>query len=211
MNVDWVTVGPFQENSYLLSDQASSRGILIDPGDEASRIIRMVQAAGVEIAAIWLTHAHVDHVGAVAAIKRHWNVPVLLHRDDLVLYRRANEQAAFYGLSLEQPPDPDGELHDGDLLTLGASRFTVRHTPGHSPGHVVFVGDRVMIGGDLLFAGSIGRTDLPLSSPEAMDASLALISTFDPDIAVYPGHGPPTTIGAELATNPFLAGARTSI
>lgn len=211
MNVEWVTVGPFQENSYLLSDKASGRAVLIDPGDEAPRILRMVRSANVKIEAIWLTHAHLDHIGAVAAIKREWNVPVLLHPDDLVLYRRASQQAAFYGLPFEQPPDPDGELANGDVLTLGASRFMVRHTPGHAPGHVVFVGEGVMLAGDLLFAGSIGRTDLPLSNPDAMEASLGLVATFDPDIAVYPGHGPPSSIGTELATNPFLAGVRTSI
>ena len=211
MNVEWVTVGPFQENSYLVSDRSTRRGVLVDPGDEASRIIRMVRTAQVEIEAIWLTHAHLDHLGAVAAIKREWNVPVLLHRDDLVLYRRASQQAAFYGLPFEQPADPDGELKEGDVLSIGDSRFTVRHTPGHSPGHVVFVGDGVIIGGDLLFAGSIGRVDLPLSNPEAMEASLALVATFDPDLAVYPGHGPPTSIGAELATNPYLAAVRTSL
>lgn len=210
MNVEWVTVGPFQENSYLLSDKSSGRGVLVDPGDEPARIVRMVRAANVEIEGIWLTHAHLDHIGAVAAITRTWKVPVLLHGADLVLYRRAAQQAAFYGLEFEQPADPDGELNDGDVLALGASRFTVRHTPGHSPGHVVFIGETAMLGGDLLFAGSIGRTDLPLSNPEAMHVSLALVSTFDPDIAVYPGHGPPTSIEQELATNPFLAGVRTS-
>ncbi len=211
MNVEWVTVGPFQENSYLLTDKATGHAVLVDPGDEASRVIRMVRQAGVTIDAVWLTHGHLDHVGAVAAIKREWDVPVLLHREDLVLYKRASQQAAFYGIPFEQPADPDGELASGDVLTVGESQFTVRHTPGHSPGHVVFVGATVMIGGDLLFAGSIGRTDLPLSNPEAMEASLALISTYDPDLVVYPGHGPPTSIGAELATNPFLAAARTSI
>lgn len=211
MNVEWVTVGPFQENSYLLSDKATGRGVLVDPGDEAPRISRMVRAAGVEIEAIWLTHAHLDHIGAVAAMKREWNVPVRLHPDDLVLYRRAAQQAAFYGLPFEQPADPDGEFKDGEVLTLGESVFTVHHTPGHAPGHVAFVGEGVMLGGDLLFAGSIGRVDLPLSNPEAMERSLALVAGFEPDIAVYPGHGPPTSIGTELATNPFLAGARTSI
>ena len=211
MKVEWVTVGPFQENSYLLTDRGSRRGVLVDPGDEAARIVRMIRAADVEIEAIWLTHAHLDHIGAVAALTRQWNVPVLLHPSDLVLYRRASQQATSYGLEFEQPADPTGSLSDGDILTLGEWRFTARHTPGHSPGHVVFVGDEIMIGGDLMFAGSIGRTDLPFSSPEAMEASLALVASFDPQIVVYPGHGPPTSIGTELATNPFLASTRASI
>ena len=211
MKVEWVTVGPFQENSYVVYDEATRRGVLIDPGDEANRIAGMVRAARLDIEAIWLTHGHLDHLGAVAALKRQWPVPVLLHKADLVLYRRASQQAAFYGVPFEQPADPDGEVADGDILQIAAERFTVRHTPGHSPGHVIFVGDERVLGGDLLFAGSIGRTDLPLSNPDHMESSLALVATLDPDLVVYPGHGPPTRIGTELATNPFLAGVRTSL
>lgn len=205
MKLEWVTVGPFQENSYLLGDPDSDRAVLIDPGDEPQRIAAMVRAAGSTVEAIWLTHAHLDHIGAVAALKRSWNVPVYLHPSDLPLFRRAGQQAALYGLSFEQPEDPDRSIADGDVLTLGRHRFVVRHTPGHAPGHVVFLGDGIMIGGDLLFAGSIGRTDLPFSNPDDMDASLSLVGAFDPATAVYPGHGPPTTIGAELASNPYLA------
>jgi hydroxyacylglutathione hydrolase len=204
VKIDWVTVGPFAENSYLVIDEASGRAALVDPGDEPDRILRMVRAADVAIDAIWLTHGHIDHIGAVAAMKREWDVPVMLHPADLPLYRRANQQAAFYGLTLEQPADPDRDLAEGDELSLGSLRFTVRHTPGHAPGHVVLLGHGIMIGGDLLFAGSIGRTDLPLSDPEAMEESLALVATFPPATAVYPGHGPPTSIAAELASNPFL-------
>jgi hydroxyacylglutathione hydrolase len=210
VNVEWVTVGPFQENSYLLIDEPTRRAVLVDPGDEAMRIVRMVEATGATVEAIWLTHGHLDHVGAVAGLKRMWDVPVLLHPSDLVLHRRASQQAAFYGIPFEQPPDPDGTLEDGQRLTIGASSFVVRHTPGHSPGHVVFLGDEIMIGGDLLFAGSIGRTDLPMSNPEAMEQSLGMLSTFNPDLVVYPGHGPPTNIATELATNPFLESARSA-
>ena len=205
MNVEWVTVGPFQENCFLITDEATRRGVLVDPGDEPGRIRAMVARAGVLIEAIWLTHGHLDHIGAVEALRRDWEVPVLLHPRDLPLYRRAAEQAAFYGLPFEQPRDPDGELLDGEELVLGEHRFTVRHTPGHAPGHVVFLGQTVMLGGDLLFAGSIGRTDLPLSNPADMERSLALVATFDAALIVYPGHGPPTTIGAELESNPYLS------
>jgi len=206
VKIEWVTVGPFQENSYLLVDERSGRGVLVDPGDEPDRILRMVRASGASIEAVWLTHGHLDHIGAVAAIRREWDVPVSLHQDDLVLYRRAAQQAAFYGLPFEQPADPDAAFADGLQLTLGDAQFTVRHTPGHSPGHVILVGTDVILGGDLLFAGSIGRTDLPLSNPESMESSLALVAGMSPELIVYPGHGPPTTIGAELASNPYLAG-----
>lgn len=206
MKIEWVTVGPFQENSYLLVDEQTSEAVLVDPGAEPMRIVRLVEAAGARVSAIWLTHGHLDHVGAVAELKRRWNVPVLQHPDDLVLHRRASQQAAFYGISFEQPPDPDGTLADGQELALGSATFVVRHTPGHSPGHVVFLGDEVLIGGDLLFAGSIGRTDLPMSDPQAMERSLGLLATWNPDLIVYPGHGPPTNLATELATNPFLMG-----
>jgi hydroxyacylglutathione hydrolase len=204
VKVQWVTVGPFQENSYLVTD--GGRGILIDPGDEAATILNMVRASNATLDAIWLTHAHIDHIGAVAAVKREYDVPVLLHAADLPLYRRAAQQGAFYGIPLEQPPDPDAAIVDGQVLTAGSLTFTARHTPGHAPGHVVFLGNGVMIGGDVLFAGSIGRTDLPFSDPDAMDASLTLVASFDPTTKVYPGHGPPTTIGIELAGNPYLVG-----
>ena len=205
MTIDWVTVGPFQENSYVIVDDASRRAALVDPGDEAPRIIDMVRVAGATPEAVWLTHAHLDHVGAIAAIKREWDIPVFLHAADLPILRRASQSAQRYGFTLEQPADPDHALVDGDVLSIGALRFTVRHTPGHAPGHVVFLGEGAMIGGDLLFAGSIGRTDLPLSNPDDMETSLALVATFDRGTVVYPGHGPPTSIGSELASNPFLA------
>jgi glyoxylase-like metal-dependent hydrolase (beta-lactamase superfamily II) len=206
VKIEWVTVGPFQENSYLIVDEPSRNAVLVDPGDEAPRIIRMVRDAGVTPAAIWLTHAHLDHVGAIAALKREWDLPVYLHDADLVILRRAAQSAQRYGFAMEQPPDPDRSLSDGDVMNVGALRFTVRHTPGHAPGHVVFHGEGVMLGGDLLFQGSIGRTDLPLSNPDDMETSLALVATFDRNTTVYPGHGPPTNIGHELERNPFLAG-----
>lgn len=205
MKIEWVTVGPFQENSYLVIDDATRHAVLVDPGDEPARIIDMVRAQGVDVDAVWLTHGHLDHIGAVTAVRREFAVPVLMHADDLPLYRRAAQAAAMYGLPFDQPTDPDRLVQDGEIVTLGANEFTIRHVPGHSPGHVLFLSEKLMLGGDLLFAGSIGRTDLPLSDPEAMESSLASITSLDPETVVYPGHGPPTTIGVELATNPFLA------
>ncbi len=206
MIVRQLTVGPLEENCYLDADDESRRGVLIDPGDEPERLLEAVREAGVALEAIWLTHAHMDHVGAVAAIRRAVDAPIHLHPLDRPLYERAAQQGAAYGLSIEQPPPPDVTLGHGTTLTLGSLEFSVMHTPGHSPGLVVIHGHGAAFVGDLLFAGSVGRTDLPLSSPQAMSRSLERVARLPAETVVYPGHGPTTTIGAELATNPFLTG-----
>ena len=206
MIVRQLTVGPLEENCYLLADENAGRGVLIDPGAEPERLLAAVREAGVRLEAIWLTHAHMDHVGAVAAIRRQVEAPIHLHPLDRALYDRAAQQGAAYGLTIEQPPPPDVALAHGTTLSLGALEFSVMHTPGHAPGLVVIHGEGVAFVGDLLFAGSIGRTDLPLSSPQAMTRSLERVARLPAETVVYPGHGPATTIGAELATNPFLNG-----
>ncbi len=206
MKIDWRTVGAFQENSYLVVDSSTQRAALVDPGADAEQLVEMVRASRATLEAIWLTHAHIDHIGAIAGIKRIWDVPVHMHPADRPLFDRGAMQAAVYGLPFEEPPAPERELAEGDILQLGALRFGVLHMPGHAPGHVVFVTDGHMIGGDLLFAGSIGRTDLPFSDPDRMSESLERVITLPDETVVYPGHGPTTAIGRERATNPFLTG-----
>ena len=207
MRITSLTVGPLQENCYLVADEASGDAVLVDPGEEGARLIGAVRDAGVRLRAIWLTHAHFDHVGAVAELRRTWPVPVHLHPADEPLYERAARSAATYGLSLEQPPPADVALGEGDRLSLGELAFDVLHLPGHSPGHVAFVGQGVAFAGDCLFAGSVGRTDLPLSDPRQLASSLGRLSALPPATVVHPGHGPATTIGEELETNPFLNGS----
>jgi glyoxylase-like metal-dependent hydrolase (beta-lactamase superfamily II) len=206
VKIEWRTVGAFQENSYLVVDPASARAVLIDPGAEAEQLVEMVRASGAELEGIWLTHAHVDHIGAIAEIKRVWDVPIFLHPADLPLYERGAWQAATYGIPFEQPPAPERELAEGDALTVGNLSFDVLHMPGHAPGHVVFVTDGHMLGGDLLFAGSVGRTDLPFSDPARMTESLERAANLPSETVVYPGHGPTTSIEQERANNPFLTG-----
>ena len=173
MRIDSRVVGPFQENSYLVVDEATNHAVLIDPGDEPQVLIAMVQKSKAVLDAIWLTHGHLDHIGGIVGVRRKWNVPVYLHSADLPLYVRADQQAAMYGVPFEQPEEPDYFITDGDTLRVGSAEFSVMHTPGHAPGHVVLLHDNTMLGGDLLFAGSIGRTDLPLSDPARMEESLA--------------------------------------
>ena len=208
MIVDCVTVGPFEENCYLLVDEAHCAAVLVDPGDEGERIVEMVARRGVTPSAVWLTHAHLDHIGAVSAVRRAWpGIPVALHPADQIIYARGAQSAAKYGIPWEQPEPPDRGLAEGDVLMVGDHRFDVWHVPGHAPGHVAFISVGVMLGGDCLFAGSVGRTDLPLCDPTAFTHSLARLLTLSDDTVVHPGHGPKTTIGKERATNPFLDGS----
>ncbi len=206
MMVRTLTVGPFQENCYLLGDGATRDAVLIDPGDEADRLIGEIEREGWTLRALWITHGHIDHVGGIAAIKRHADVPVYLHPADRVLYDHAAEQGRHFGLRIESPPPPDHDLGEGDVMTVGTLSFGVIHVPGHSPGHVAFVGHGVVFGGDCLFAGSIGRTDLPLSDPQALARSLERFAALPEDTVVYSGHGPATTVREERRSNPFLTG-----
>jgi glyoxylase-like metal-dependent hydrolase (beta-lactamase superfamily II) len=207
MIVSSFTVGPFAENTYLLMESASHRAVLIDPGDEGARIVHRVKAAGARLEGIWLTHAHLDHIGGIAAVLREWQVPVHLHPLDRQLYDDGAVHAAEYAVPFEQPPPPDCDLAEGAVMRLGKFRFDVLHLPGHSPGHVAFHGNGVLFGGDVLFAGSVGRTDLPLSNPSQLERSLERLAMLPPETQVYAGHGPRTTIGAEVLSNPFLTGA----
>ena len=212
MKIDVRTVGVFEENCYLVVDEPTNQAILIDPGDDGDRIIEMVRAAGVSLEAIWLTHAHLDHIGAINTVRQAFAVPVRLHQLDLPYYDELSARAAqMYGLPWDQPDVAPLRVDDNDRLSVGNSTFTVMHVPGHAPGHVAFVGQGVALSGDLLFAGSIGRTDLPLCDPYAMDASLERFATLPVETMVYPGHGPTTTIGRELETNPFLSGRARAI
>ena len=206
LSVAGLTVGAFQENCYLVVDPDAMQCAIVDPGAEPDRIIEAVERLGAQPVAIWLTHAHLDHIGAVSGLRRRWDIPVYLHPLDEPLYALASRQAALYGLPFDQPEPADRTLGDGDVMELGALRFTVMHAPGHAPGHVVFHGHGIALVGDCLFAGSIGRTDLPMSNPRDLDASLDRIVALPDDTVVYPGHGPVTSIGAEAASNPFLTG-----
>ena len=204
MILQQLTVGPLQENCWLIADDVAKVAVLVDPGDEPARLLAAVDATGCALSAIWLTHAHFDHVGAVAALLRERAVPVYLHTADRVLYDRASESAQMFGLHTETPPPPDRALAEGDRVSCGAISFDVWHLPGHSPGHVAFIGGGLCISGDVLFAGSIGRTDLPFCDAVAMEASLQRLTTLPPATRVLPGHGGYTDVGQELATNPFL-------
>lgn len=200
-----ITNGSFAENSYLVFDPGHAETILVDPGEEGARLLAEADRRNRRISAIWLTHAHIDHVQGVAEVRAATGAPIHLHPGDRELYDRLPEQGRRLGLHLEKPPPPDHRLTHRQHLRIGAGDFEVRHVPGHSPGHVCFVGEGVVLGGDVLFEGSIGRTDLPGGDYDTLIASIRreLLSLPD-DTIVYPGHGQSTTIGRERTSNPFL-------
>lgn len=206
-DVETLTVGPFQSNCYIVRPSGGGAPVVIDPGDEAERIL--ARLGDDTPAALLLTHAHLDHIGAVAALARETGAPVYLHDGDRFLYDAAEEHARAFGLRVEVPPPPDAELAEGEELSFGPLEFEVRHAPGHSPGHVVLVGRGAAQGtafvGDCVFAGSIGRTDLPGGDMQMLLSSIRRkILTLPDETVLYPGHMGPTTVSRERQTNPFL-------
>jgi glyoxylase-like metal-dependent hydrolase (beta-lactamase superfamily II) len=200
--------GVFAENTYLIVDEAAHECAIVDPGEEAGLILHKVEETGARPVGIWLTHAHVDHVLGVAAVARHTGVPVWLHPADRPLYDAVPDQAAWFGLAVpDRLPAPDKDMVPGGRLAVGALQFEVRHAPGHSPGSVCLIGSGLAFTGDVLFAGSIGRTDLPGGDFGTLIASIEReLLTLPDDTILYSGHGPQTTVGRERRTNPFLSG-----
>jgi len=177
----------------------------VDPGEEPERFLAEAARRDRRISAIWLTHAHLDHVLGVAAIRAATGAPIYLHPADRRLYDELPQQGIWLGVAAGAPPPPDAELSHGQIVRIGGASLTVRHAPGHSPGHVCFVAPGAVLCGDVLFEGSIGRTDLPGGDFETLIASIRRELLSLPDATrVYPGHGPVTTIGRERAGNPFL-------
>ena len=220
MIIEQVTVTAFQQHTRVLGCEETRRAVCVDPGDDTEEIVRAVERHGLELQAIALTHAHMDHVGGVAALKRlRPAARVILHAADEPLYTMLPEQPAWlgipraqwaqYGFDYEEPPPVERRWEDGETYEVGRLRFRVLHCPGHTPGHVVLFEpkERAVFVGDCLFAGSVGRTDLPGgSSEQLMDSLTNKLLPLGDDVTVYSGHGPLTTIGRERLTNPFLTG-----
>jgi glyoxylase-like metal-dependent hydrolase (beta-lactamase superfamily II) len=206
-------VGPFFKNGFVVGCEDTREAVLIDPGDEVASLLAFADAHALTIRHILLTHAHVDHVTGVGVAKAALGAPVYLHRDDLFLYERAVEQGAMFGLKVGDLPPPDIFYTPGQVIAFGKYEARPHHTPGHCPGGVCLQIGRAgtagadLFVGDTLFAGSIGRTDLPGGDYETLIRSIrTVLFAFGDHAAVHPGHGPSTTIGHERRTNPFLAG-----
>jgi glyoxylase-like metal-dependent hydrolase (beta-lactamase superfamily II) len=200
-------VGPLQANCTILGDEESKEAIVVDPGDEAERIYRRLIEHGLKLKQILLTHAHLDHVGGAAELKRLTGAPILLNDDDLPLLQNIAQQAAWMGMEPPKTVPPDANLVDGQMVGLSSYPAQVLHTPGHTQGSVClfFAPIQLLIAGDTLFAGSIGRSDLPGGNPEQIINSIQSHLLALPDeTRVLTGHGPATTIGRERRSNPFL-------
>lgn len=203
--IESMAVEPFFKNGYLLGCPETRQCVYIDPGDEVVRLLKRLDALKLTLTAVVNTHAHMDHICGISRLKETWDVPVYLHADDLPLYRNLPAQGGWFGLRYDPAPPADRRLVAGTPLQVGALRIDVIHTPGHSPGHVVLVTGGHVFCGDTVFAGSIGRTDLPGGSLEVLMSSIReKILPLGDDKILHPGHGPETTIGQERKTNPFL-------
>lgn len=211
MILETQAVGPFMKNGFVVGCERTREAVLIDPGDEVAGLLAFAERNTLSIRHILLTHAHVDHVTGVAAAKRTLGVPIYLHRDDLFLYERAVEMGQMFGLRVEPQPPIDAFYSPGQVITFGQYEARPYHTPGHCPGGVCLqigkggeAGKQLFVG-DTLFAGSIGRTDLPGGDLDTLIQSIrTVLFAFGDDADVHPGHGPSTTIGRERRTNPFV-------
>ncbi|MGD2045098.1 MAG: MBL fold metallo-hydrolase [Gemmatimonadota bacterium] len=208
MEVRTFTGGGFGENAYLAVCEPSGAAVVIDPGADAPRIASAISAEGIDIHAILLTHAHIDHVEGVGDIRAVApDSPIWIHPDALQMYHAVPHQAARFGLELAPPPEPTDHFEPGRSFDFGDCSFEVRFTPGHAPGHVTLYDSSAGVAfvGDVVFHGSIGRTDLPGGDMKRlMKAIREEILTLPDETTLYSGHGPATTVGAERVGNPFL-------
>ena len=218
MIIEEITVTAFQQHTRILGCEKTKRAICIDPGDDSDSIVETIDRHGFQLQAIACTHAHMDHIGGVAGLKkRKPDARIIIHPADEPIYDQLPNQPAWigiprsqwseYGFDYQAPPQPDEHWSDGQIYRVGELTFKVIHCPGHTPGHVVLFAarERKVFVGDCLFAGSIGRTDLPGGDYATLIRSITqVLFAFGDDARVYSGHGPETTIGAERRTNPFL-------
>ncbi|MGC2063535.1 MAG: MBL fold metallo-hydrolase [Thermodesulfovibrionales bacterium] len=204
MKIEHLVVGPLQVNCYIAYDEESREAMIIDPGDNADGILRSLELHRLKPRYIVCTHGHFDHIGAVATVKAGTGAEVVLHGDDLQIYGGARDLALLMGFSLEQQPAPDIIVLEGDKLLIGKTVVTIMHTPGHSPGGVCLFHGDMLLSGDTIFAGSIGRTDFPGGSLQAMKQSFRRIIGLPSGIKLFPGHGPGSTIAEEREMNFFI-------
>ena len=205
MFLETIVVGSLAVNCYIVGDQHTREVVVIDPGDNAEKILDVIRRAMLTVKAIVNTHAHFDHVGAVEQVRQATRAPFMIHADEVPVLASAQMSGAMFGMRLTQPKPADQLLREGDEIKVGAVTFRVLHTPGHTPGGICLVADKSVFVGDTLFQGSIGRTDFPGGDYGTLMASIRdKLLPLPDDTVVYSGHGPATTIGEEKRFNPFV-------
>ncbi|MFC1918566.1 MBL fold metallo-hydrolase [Chloroflexota bacterium] len=210
MIIEKLELGPFASNCYIIGAESGQEGMIIDPGDEAGTILKTVGELGLKIKLIVLTHAHIDHIGALKEVKEATGAEAAIHEDDAESLQAKSPLSTMFNLSIQAPPPSDRLLKGGDSIDIGGLYFLVLHTPGHSPGAISLLGEGVVFTGDTLFNFGIGRTDFPgCSYSQIMDSIHTKLMVLSDDTIVYPGHGPKSTIGTERQWNPFLRGEPT--
>lgn len=204
MKIEDFVVGPLQVNCYIAYDEKSREAMVIDPGDNAAGILHKLDVLKLKPRYIVCTHGHFDHIGAAGEVKAGTGAEIVLHRGDLPIYAGAHDLAMQLGFSLEPQPAPDRFVLDGDSLRLGETVLTIMHTPGHSPGSMCLLQGELLLSGDTIFAGSIGRTDFPGGDLQAMKQSFRRIIDLPEDTRIFPGHGPGSTVAEEREMNFFI-------
>lgn len=204
MIIKRLVVGPLEENTYIIGDEKTKKAIVIDPGDEPDRIMDVIKKNDFQVDTIICTHAHFDHIGAAGDIKKQTGAKLLLHLEDLGAFELAKDQAAFWGYELDELPKPDGFLEEGNEVKAGGLSFKVMHTPGHTGGGICLYGEGIVITGDTIFQGSVGRTDFPGGSIDKLKESFSRLLGLPEETQVLSGHGPETTIGREKRSNFFV-------
>jgi len=204
MDIKAISVGILQSNCYIIWDEKVLDAIVVDPGDDPDRIIGVIEAKRLLVRYIVCTHAHFDHIGGVSVLKEKTGAKIVIHRDELEIYANAQKLASSWGCRFTQPPAPDMFVNEGDDLRAGDLHFRVLATPGHSPGGICLYGHGILVSGDTIFAGSVGRTDLYGGDMEALKKSFAMIVSLPPETRIFPGHGPSSTVENERNTNFFV-------
>lgn len=205
MIIEVLPVGPLQVNCVILGCSTIGKAAVIDPGDDFDSILALLKKHQLQVEIILNTHGHFDHIGANAALKKSSGAPIYIHAKDKDLLQLASAQGALYGLNVSNSPPADHELRDGETVEFGEQKLKVLHTPGHSPGCVCFYTEGLLISGDTLFAGSVGRTDLPGGNhQQLLDSIRTKLAGLPGQTRVICGHGPETNMGHELRYNPFL-------